>query len=267
MSTYSFDLSNQSSATTPIKPSSHATTPPSVQIPNPEYFAPAVVTTGEEFRDNLFENMRSNPAFQPPPLSPRTALQIVEGPHDVGLVLVTNIAKGLAATLERCDQAYAEEKDRLQDRIRGLEDKVEHYKATFVHPPEGYVENNDHYPSLTIPVSHGLFRPAKWIKQLDSGRVAMLSAQDGPNTEPYITDIYASPIYGSSPAEPMPYWFQDLLTRPSTLFLTLRDAIADLDDWGILADVLRFRSLDEQVSKVHSDIAILEAKLEGLRLA
>ena len=226
-----------------------------------------MVTTGEEFRNNLFENMRSNPAFQPPPLSPRTALQIVEGPHDVGLTLVANIAKGLAATLERHDQAYSEEKDRLQDCIRGLEDKVEHYEATFVHPPEGYIENNDHYPSLTIPVGHGLFRPAKWIKQLNSGRVAMLSAQDGPNTKPYITDIYTSPIYGSSPAEPMPYWFRDLLTGPSTLFLTLRDAIADLDDWGILADVLRFRNLDKQVSKAHLDIAILEAKLEGLRLA
>lgn len=148
-----------------------------------------------------------------------------------------------------------------------MEDRIEHFKAMFVHPPKGYIENNDHYPSLTIPISNRLFQPAKWIKQLDSGQVAMLSAQDGLNTEPIITEVYASPIYPSNPINPMPYWFCDLLTGPPPLFLTLCNAVANLDDWGILANVLCFCNLDKQVLKAHAEIAILKAKLKSLRLA
>ena len=94
----------------------------------------------------------------------------------------------------------------------------------------------------------------------------MLAAQDRPNTEPIIAEVYASSIYSSSPIKPMPYWFYNLLTRPLSLFLTLHDAIANLNNWGILADVLCFHNLNEQVLKAHAKIAILKAKLEGLCL-
>jgi len=94
----------------------------------------------------------------------------------------------------------------------------------------------------------------------------MLAAQDSLASKPTITDIYATPAFSTNPVDPIPYWFRDLLTGPSPLFLVLRDAIADLNDWGILADVLCFHNLDEQVSKVHAEIAVLKAKLESLRL-
>jgi len=239
-------------------------------IPNPEYFIPNVIvapTSSETHRATIFEEMHTNPAYQPPPLSPWMILQaLTNHPDEIGFIFVANIAKGLAATIEQHDQTHHLEKQQLQDHIRGMEDKIEHYENTFTHPPEGYVENNEHYPSLTIPIGNGLFWPAKWVKQLDSGQVAMLSTQDGPTSKPIITEVYASPAFSTNPIDPMPYWFHDLLTRPSPLFLVLRDAIADLDNWGILADVLRFRNLNEQVSKVHAEIAVLEAKLESIRL-
>lgn len=233
MSTYSFDPSNQSSVSTPATSTSCSNTPPSVQIPNPEYFAPAInnmATTGQQAHAALFKNMRTNSTFQPPPLSPHTALQIIEGPYDISFILVTNIAKGLAATVDQHDQMHSAEKQCLKECLRGMGDKIEHYKAMFNYPPDGYIENNNQYPSLTIPIGNRLFRSAKWIKQLNSRRVAMLSTQDRPNTKPIITEIYTTPIYGNSPINPMPYWFCDLLIRPSPLFLTLYDTIANLNN-------------------------------------
>ena len=54
--------------------------------------------------------MCTNPTFQPS-LSPHTVLQIIDSPLDVGFTLVTNIAKGLAAMIDQCDQVHLAEEE------------------------------------------------------------------------------------------------------------------------------------------------------------
>jgi len=272
MSTSSINYSNKSPASTPALLSSQASTPPAIQISNAEYFHTTILTAAEPiegYLPGLLDEMHNNTNFVPPPLSPCTALTALEGSIDkISFTLVSNIAKGLAATINKRNKEHYTKQLHIQDCVHGMEEKIQHYEDTFTIPPEGYIENNDHYPSLTIPIGNGLFQPAKWIKQLNSGRVAMLASDDGSKSQPLITKVFATPSYDSiSPAEPMPYWFHDMLVGPAPIFHTLRDTVSELDNWGILANVLHFCNLDDQIAQMHNELTKLKAKAEGLRYA
>ena len=107
-------------------------------------------------------SMFNDPQWIPQPMSPNTALVALEL-NEQGIpnfTLTCNITKGLAETIKRRQEEYEGEELHLKDRIRGLEDRVLHYKETFATPPDGYVENL-YYPNLVIPVGNGIFRPAK----------------------------------------------------------------------------------------------------------
>jgi hypothetical protein len=200
-------------------------------------------------------------------------------PDQLSVELTLSLARGLALALEKRTQertaeraAYeariASKQATHEARIQSLEDKVTFYEATFSTPPEGYIENDGHYPSLVIPVGNGSFRPAKWIKQLDSGKVAMFTAEDGPSSSPYIAEVYATPGYAiATPSEPMPSWFHQLLIGNSAKYNTLRDAIANLDDWGILADVARYRQLEDDIASAYAEMELVHTHIDALRQA
>src|SRR6266436_2760145 len=85
------------------------------------------------------------------------------------------------ATIEKLEESLEFAKSRLLD-----------YQETFVKAPDGYVAN-DRLPTFTIPLGEGSDVPAKWIKQLDDGRVAGHSEHDGTGNLPYVKEIYAAP--------------------------------------------------------------------------
>jgi hypothetical protein len=53
-----------------------------------------------------------------------------------------------------------------------LEERIGEYETIFDTVPEGYEENNGCLPNLNIPVGNGMYRPTKYIKQLEGGWVA-----------------------------------------------------------------------------------------------
>src|SRR5579863_8686879 len=58
--------------------------------------------------------------------------------------------------------------------------------------------------AVTIPISAGYARPAKWIRQQDDGQVELLTGEDH-NEIPYVTELYADPSYDfDRPVEAMP---------------------------------------------------------------
>ena len=61
---------------------------------------------------------------------------------------------------------------------------------------------------------------------------------------PHIVKVYAQPCATAEPIEPLPIWLESILLGPSAAFNTLAEAARELDDWGIHADLLRFRELD-----------------------
>ncbi len=189
-------------------------------------------------------------------MSPRSVHSTIAS-HDLPADTYRSIINGLVITSEAHTHHFqqdlasqeADHKKKLDDReetIEFLEARLVGYIDTFSQPPDGYVENG-RLTTFTIPCGGGLSNPAKWVKKLDDGRVAGYTAEDGPHDLPHVCEIYASPKYTADPAEPLPHWIHETLQGPAPGYAALLDVVKATDDWGLKADIVRFRSLDEHV--------------------
>src|SRR6266436_2204998 len=82
--------------------------------------------------------------------------------------------------------------DKLEESLKFAKSHLLNYQETFIKAPDGYVAH-DRLPTFTIPLGEGSDVPAKWIKQLDNGRVVGHSEHDGMGNLPYVKEIYATP--------------------------------------------------------------------------
>src|SRR5579859_2340101 len=209
------------------------------------------------------------PTLVPPPtlsISPHSAQAIVDGNPDLDAITLRGIAEGLVATIKSRDAQYRQERNHLAARIEGLEKNLEHYTNTFETAPPGYIENGSRFPEFTIPIpgSHGLSSPAKWIKLLDDGRVAGYSDTSGRSDLPAIADIYLVPVYdGHTPFEPLPSWFRRLLLGNDAQYNLLKEATQGLEQWAHMAEVKRYRGLQDDIEQAQAQINSLRADIEG----
>jgi hypothetical protein len=182
--------------------------------------------------------MLDNPNFVGTPLSPRGAAFIAEGNlHNNSVMLLVNIVHSLTATIKSREEAHKVAIESFDDTVARLDEKVKQYEDTFCIPPEGYIENNRHYPSLQIRIEKGMYWPAKWIKQLDNYRVAALCNTDLGSSSPTISNIYATPAHTSSPVKPLSGWLLDLLTGNPSTYSLVQNTAGELYDWGVAADI------------------------------
>src|SRR6266478_6234141 len=201
------------------------------------------------------------------PRSVRAAITSHELPADTYQLIINGLVVTSEARTHRYNQNLAaqeaDHKKKLDDHeetIEFLEARLVGYIDTFSQPPEGYVENG-RLTTFTIPCGGGLSNPAKWVKKLDDGRVAGYSTEDGPHDLPHVCKIYASAKYTADPAEPLPHWIHETLQGSATGYAAFLDAVRAMDDWGLKADVMRFRTLNEcvmaykaQLDRTHSEL-------------
>src|SRR6266404_4610089 len=189
-------------------------------------------------------------------MSPRSVRAAIAS-HELPANTYRSIINGLVVTSEARTHRYnqdlaaqeAEHKKKLDDceeTIEFLEARLVGYIDTFSQPPTGYVENG-RLTTFTIPCGGGLSNPAKWVKKLEDGRVARYTAEDGPHDLLHVCEIYASPKYTADPAEPLPHWIHEALQGPAPGYAALLDAVKATDNWGLEANVIQFRLLDERV--------------------
>ena len=204
-----------------------------------------------------------------PPMSPNTVATTLAAHPDLNAHILRAITKGLLATIARRDAQENIEICRLKEQIAGLHDRVEHYENIFERAPDGYIENEGRVPQFFIPLGEGVFKPAKWIKKLEDGRVAGFHTDQGPNESPYIIDLYAQADtvgHGEeNPIEPLPAWFRALLIGPSSDFIHLQRDISDLDDWGLAREIARFRELDQEAVELAARVEVLHKELDATR--
>ena len=239
MSDYSVNLSNES------PPRSSTVTP--ILVDQPES---TEATSHNAARTTI-----------PPPVSPQSALNILA--QDLSADRVKDVAKGLVTTIQHRDtihrleaDALARANEKLKAKVASLEAEVAHYHED---PPcpDNFIPNTGQV-AATIPIGAGYARPAKWIRQQDDGQVELLAGEDH-NEVPYVTELYADPSYDfDGPVEAMPSWFFFLLNGPTPSFHTLRSAVAELDNWGDIAEVERYQHLDDTKHE-------LDAKLDQVR--
>ena len=204
-----------------------------------------------------------------PPMSPNTVANTLAAHPDLNADILRAIVKGLLATITRRDAHENIEIRRLKEQVAGLHDQVEHYENIFERAPNGYIENDGRVPHFFIPLGEGVFKPAKWIKKLEDGRVAGFHADQGLNESPYIIDLYAQADtvrHGEeNPIEPLPAWFRALLIGPSSDFIHLQRDIGDLDDWGLAREIARFCKLDQEAAELAARVEVLHEELDATR--
>src|SRR6266478_584269 len=123
--------------------------------------------------------------------------------------------------------------EKLEESLEFTESRLLDYQETFVKAPDGYVAN-DRLPTFTIPLGEGSDVPAKWIKQLDDGRVAGHSEHNGTGDLPYIKEFYAAPLDpGLDLPLVLPCCVRAALQGSAILYQEPRHAVLDLDDWGL----------------------------------
>jgi hypothetical protein len=199
--------------------------------------------------------MLDDPNFVGTPISPCSAAFIAEGDlHHGNTVLLVNIIRSLTATIKSWEETHKAAISFFDDTIACLDEKVKNYKDTFCIPPEGYVENNSHYPTLQIRVGKGLYCPAKWIKQLDNYRIAALCDTNLGSSSPTIANIYAAPAHTSLPIKPLPRWLLNLLTRNPTTYSLIQNAAGELYNWGVAADIDWFRVAHNQMVDAYKQV-------------
>ncbi len=197
--------------------------------------------------------------------------------HDLPANTYRAIINGLVVTSEARTHRFtqdltaqeADHKKKLDDcdeMIEFMEAHLIRYIETFSWPPDGYIENG-RLTTFTIPCGNRLSNPANWVKKLNDGRVAGYSTQDGPHDLPHVCEIYASPKYTADPPEPLPHWIHETLQGPASAYAALLDAVQATDDWGLEADVMRFRSLDECIIAYKAQLDCTHSELKSTIIA
>jgi hypothetical protein len=197
-------------------------------------------------------------------LSPHTIQTTLQTQANIDAPLLRSIANGLLQTIADREATTAVVTKRYEDQVHHLEQRIFHYEDTFNQPPNGYTLNNGKVTNFHIPVGNGLYQEAKWIRPNDDGTVSGYHEMQGPNQQPHIIDLYASPdLSVDSPLEALPNWFRYMLTRPGGDFQILQQAVANTDDWGLACEITRYHELDDDITTIAIKIEQYQRDLDA----
>jgi hypothetical protein len=217
----------------------------------------------------------------PAPISPRTVANILGPASDADTQTLRALVDRLLATIKKCEFEHELQQNQAATQVEALEWRLELHEESHRQPPKGFVKNNGRLPCFNILCGAGLSRLAKCIQQRDNGTVAGYMDRDGPSDDPHITEVYATPDYDTNTTpEPLPLWVSSVLTAEGAKFHIFREAVAELDDWGLLADVQRHRNITDRLRDIRLRLDALtwesdslinqrdlcEFRLEGARL-
>ncbi|KAH9996388.1 hypothetical protein BJV74DRAFT_883677 [Russula compacta] len=169
-----------------------------------------------------FPDLETN-AFWEGPFSPGTMRSVLDGYENLGPVQLRQLATGLASTLQQWEALF-------QDEARCL--KIQQIDREPLLCPDGYVENNGRLPEFTITTPNGE-KPA----------------------------LYARPDFDDFPLSPLPPWFRARLWGTEVDYHPLREAVINLDDWPLLAEVTRYRVLDRECDTLRAELRLAQANL------
>jgi hypothetical protein len=178
------------------------------------------------------------------------------------------IAVGLAATLAKREGEHAAQAELYKRQIKDLREENQECMGITDDTPNGYVENFGHALGFVIPLGDNEYTVAHYIQRRPNGRIAGHPRHYAPDHEPHIADIFASPAgEDTGTCEAMPLWFQNILCGHGAQFQALVLASQKLEDWGIEADIRRYRDNDDQIQAHYFRIKQLEADLGVLHNA
>src|SRR5712692_459746 len=132
-------------------------------------------------------------------------------------------------------------------------------------PRVGFSITAGHLLNAIIPCGQNTGQLAKWVRCLPDGRALLYAEDDRPGDQPYAIELFAElDISDETPAQSLPRWLLDALTGPSAAFHTIRSAAEATLDWGLQAELLRYRDLDQKAKAINNSISDLGAEVSGV---
>src|SRR5260221_6358996 len=206
------------------------------------------------------------------PVSPRTGVNVLRN-SDCSTQDAIEVAEGLMATIKNRESFHQlrilllqEQITRLQERAdnRPSNDGPDEERPHFMAPPVGFSINAGQLPDATVPCGRNAGQLAKWVQRLPDGRALLYAEDDGPGDQPYAIELFAAlDLSDDTPAQSLPRWLLDALTGPSAAFHTIRTAADATLDWGLYAELLHYRELDQKAKAINDSISNLEAEVQG----
>jgi hypothetical protein len=90
--------------------------------------------------------------------------------------------------------------------------------------------------------------------------------QDPVYSLPLYATTYRTPVDDNSyPQEPLPEWFRDLMHATEPSFHTLLQGARILEDWGVTADIARYRATSERLRDLATAKEGIDAALTAQR--
>ena len=187
-------------------------------------------------------NLKTN-TFWDGPLLPHMVQNILAGHQNLMPAQLWALITGLTTTLQQREEIYNSKANHFRKHLADVNAECSTLKQHICdidgEPllcPNGFEDNNGRLPTFTVPGTDGE-SPAIFIKQLDDGQVAGLSAMARGEHDACVINLYTALALNDRPLKPLPHWFHACLWGDNTDFHLLQEAILALDNWGILMEI------------------------------
>jgi len=192
-------------------------------------------------------------------------LAALDAHPDISAPQLRQLVHSLTLTIQTRASQHASQVAGLKNVIADLEENLGQVAERWDSPPEGYVRNDDLVPGFDICQDGNLIR-ARFI-HLHTGDptcVHGLTGNEKPGEGPYSKPVYATPVRGLVPVA-LPSWFHHMLIGRTSHFEKLRNAALALNNFGITADISRFRQDHDVLRQLIQEQDMLSAELELVR--
>jgi hypothetical protein len=207
------------------------------------------------------------------PLSPNTVQAVVCSHENLTPAQLWALINELFTTLQQRDRAYQDGQHHIKEALNITNKERLELKAQLnaiagepLKCPTGFKPNDRWFLHFTIPGATGE-EVACYVKQLDDGQLAGITALAMGKHDVHVTKIYAQPDLDEWPLEPLPSWFHTNLWGDPTTFHPLHEAIIATDDWGLLAEALWYQTLDREAIQLQTELRMAEADLVAVNNA
>jgi len=135
--------------------------------------------------------------------------------------------------------------------------------------PRGFIHNEGRVPHFAIP-HQGRHAQARYIRVCPSDPTTVQGTMGRPQDPIYCLPLYATvhrtPVDDDTyPQEPLPEWFRDLMHATEPHFRVLLQGARILEDWGLTADIARYRATSERLRDLASAREGIDAALATQR--
>jgi len=199
------------------------------------------------------------------PLSPRSVLAALDAHPDVSAQQLRQLVHSLALTIQTRASQHASQVAGLKNVIADLEENLGQVTERWDSLPEGYIHNDNLVPDFDIK------QDGNWVRACfirlhtsDPTRVHGLTGNEKPREGPSSKPIYATPVRGLVPVA-LPSWFHHMLIGRTSHFEKLRNATLATNNFGIIADVSRYRQDHDILRQLIQEQDMLLAELELVR--